>query len=143
MKRIRRVTPVTPVAEPFNSRPPRRSNSSSTDIPGAKGGTTMRKTSWAVLVMAAFLAVPAANAGTVNERERNQRERIRQGVSSGELTHREAARLRGEQAGVRAEERRFRSTGGGLNRWERRDLQHDQNRTSRDIHNQKHDGQTR
>jgi hypothetical protein len=103
----------------------------------------MRRTSWAVMVVAGLLAVPAAQAATIDAREQNQRERIRQGVRSGELTHREAARLRGEQAGLRAEERRYRATGGGLNAWERRDLQRDLSRSSRDIYRQKHDGQSR
>jgi hypothetical protein len=103
----------------------------------------MRKTSWAVMVVAGLLAIPAADARTIDGREHRQHERIRQGVRSGELTQREAARLRGEQAGLRAEERRYRATGGGLSGWERRDLQRDLDRSSRDIYRQKHDGQSR
>src|SRR5262245_49793114 len=103
----------------------------------------MRKASWAVMVVAGLLAIPAAQAGTIDGREQHQRERIRQGVRSGELNHREAARLRGEQAGLRAEERRYRATGGGLSGWERRDLRRDLKRSSRAIYRQKHDGQSR
>lgn len=102
-----------------------------------------RKLFWGVLVVAGALAVPAAEAGTINAREHRQRVRIREGVRSGELTAREATRLRAEQAAVRAEERFYRRTGGGLSPWERRDLQRDLNRTSRDIRWQKHDGQAR
>jgi len=102
----------------------------------------MRKTSWAVLVVAGLLALPTAEAA-VDGREHRQRERIRDGVQSGELTRHEAARLRREQAGIRAEERRYRRSGDGLSRRERRDLQRDLNRSSRDIRRQKHDGQDR
>ena len=96
-----------------------------------------------MMVMAGLLAVPFAQADSVNRREHRQGERIQQGLRSDELTRREAARLRAEQAGVRAEERRYRRTGTGLSPWERRDLQRDLNRTSRDLYRQKHDGQSR
>jgi hypothetical protein len=96
-----------------------------------------------MLIVAGFLAVPAVEAAPVNQRQTRQRERIRQGVRSGELTRRETVRLRAEQRGLRAEERLYRRTGSGLTRWERRDLQRDLNRTSHDIYRQKHDGQDR
>ena len=103
----------------------------------------MRKTSWAMLVMAGLLALPAAEAATIDGREQKQRERIREGVRSDELTRREAGRLRREQSRIRREERRYRASGDGLSRRERRDLQRDLNRSSRDIRRQKHDGQDR
>jgi hypothetical protein len=102
----------------------------------------MRSKSWAVLVVAGFLAVPGAEAG-VNAREHRQSVRIHEGVQSGELTSREARWLRGEQVALRAEERLYRRTGDGLSAWERRDLQRDLNRSSRHIHRQKNDGQSR
>jgi hypothetical protein len=89
-----------------------------------------------------------ANAG-VEAREHRQRLRIREGVQSGELTltltltRPEAARLRAQQTALRAEERRHRSTGGGLSPWERLDLQRDLNRTSRRIHRRESDDQRR
>lgn len=101
-----------------------------------------------VLAMAAALAcvTGAAVAGTadpgVNARQANQHERIEQGIQSGELTKREAARLKTEQRGIRAEERAFKSDG-KLTRNERRQLQRDLNRSSRDIYRQKHDAQVR
>ena len=103
----------------------------------------MRNSVWAVVTVMGLLAAPAAHAATINGREHRQRQRIQEGVTTGEVTHREAARLRGEQAGVKAEERLYRRTGGGLSGWERRDLRRDHNRASRDIYRQKHDGQTR
>jgi hypothetical protein len=102
----------------------------------------MRRTSGAILMVLSLLAIPAAHAG-VDVREHRQRARIREGVRSGELTGREAARLRAEQTALRAEERSYRSTGGGLSPWERRDLRRDLNRGSRHIHRQNHDGQSR
>jgi hypothetical protein len=88
------------------------------------------------------VAVPATEA-SVNGRQVRQHQRIREGVRSGELTRREASRLRLEQKAVRREERRYRATGGALSSQERRDLRRDQNRASRDIYRQKHDGQKR
>jgi hypothetical protein len=75
--------------------------------------------------------------------EHRQIERIARGVRSGELTRRETARLLAEQAYIRAEEYRFRHTGGGLSPRERLRLQRDLNRASRHIYRQTHDGQTR
>ena len=103
----------------------------------------MRKMSWAMLMVAGLLAIPAAEASSVDGREHEQRERIREGVRSGELTRHEAARLRREQTRVRREERRYRASGDGLSRRERRDLQRDLDRSSRNIRRQKHDGQDR
>jgi hypothetical protein len=102
----------------------------------------MRTTSGTILMLLSLMAVPAAHAG-IDVREQRQRARIHEGLRSGELSGREAARLRAEQAALRAEERRYRTTGGGLSAWERRDLQRDLNRSSRRIHRQKHDGQGR
>ena len=103
----------------------------------------MRKMSWAMLMLAGLLALPVAEAGSVDGREHRQRERIREGVRSGELTRHEAARLRREQTRVRREERRYRASGDSLSRRERRDLQRDLDRSSRHIRRQKHDGQDR
>ena len=104
----------------------------------------MRTVVIAILMVAtvATLAV-GADAGSINRREHRQIERIAQGVQSGALTARETARLLAEQARIRAEEYRYRHSGDGLNRWERRDLQVDLNRASRDIYHQKHDAQHR
>ena len=104
-------------------------------------GTMTRTT--AILLLAGAFGGSAAQAGTINRRQHHQRARVAQGIRSGELTHREAQRLRAEQAGLRAEERLYRRTGDGLSGWERRDLHRDLNRTSRDVYRQKHDRQDR
>ncbi len=88
----------------------------------------------------------AASAGTrtprVNARERHQQARIHQGVQSGELTYREAARLEAEQGAIRAQERYYRSDG-YVSPAERARLNRELTRTNNRIYRQKHDGQDR
>lgn len=95
-------------------------------------------------LLAGLLLTGAASAGTpnVDARQANQRARINQGVASGELTPREAARLRTEQAHIRRDERAAKSDG-VVTRRERARLQHELNHSSTDIARQKHDGQDR
>jgi len=78
----------------------------------------------------------------VNARQQNQRQRIQQGVRSGELTRRETRTLAEQQRDVRQLERAYKSDG-ELTRAERVDLHHEQNQASRQIYNQKHDAQDR
>ena len=108
----------------------------------------MKKFFAAMLTLAGVLAVvSASHADTrrpldpgVNQRQHNQRERIQQGVKSGELTRRETGRLAHEQRDVRQLEREYKSDG-TLSADERRDLHQEQNEASRHIYNQKHDEQ--
>src|SRR5256885_1500448 len=78
----------------------------------------------------------------VNARQHNQQERIAEGVKSGQLTGREAVRLQREERAVRVEERAYKADG-KLTPAERKDLNQDLNKVSRDIYKQKHDAQTR
>jgi hypothetical protein len=80
---------------------------------------------------------------SINERQQNQRERIRQGVQSGELTPVEAARLRRQEAQIRLNEARARQSGGEFTPQERVRIQRQLNRESRRIYRQKHDAQDR
>ena len=100
---------------------------------------------WFTMVALVAAIIPAAGLaqGSVNERERNQRERIRQGVKSGELTRVEAARLRRQEAQIRLNEARARRSGGEFTPQERARIQRQLNRESRRIYRQKHDGQVR
>ena len=96
--------------------------------------------------MAARLAVIIPTAGFaqgINERQQNQRQRIRQGVRSGELTGVEAARLRRRQAQIQLNEARARRSGGEFTPRERARIQRQLNRSSRGIYRQKHDAQDR
>jgi len=77
----------------------------------------------------------------VNARQRQQQERIGQGLKSGQLTGAEATRLEREERAVRVEERAYKADG-KLTPGERKDLHQDLNKVSRDIYNQKHDAQT-
>jgi uncharacterized membrane protein YebE (DUF533 family) len=78
----------------------------------------------------------------VNAPQQNQRERIGQGVRSGELTRDEAKTLGSQQKAIRAEERSYKSDG-VVTRDERKDLHQDLNQASRDIYSQKHDDEKR
>ena len=77
----------------------------------------------------------------INHRQENQQDRIGQGVTSGELTAREAARLERGEVRINREEKRFRKSGDGLTLKERAKLERDLNKESQHIHNQKHDNQ--
>jgi hypothetical protein len=100
------------------------------------------KTLMTVLGLAAVVGVGSAEAG-VNTREARQRARIAHGVRTGELTAREAARLRAEQADIRREEARYRRDDGRLDVWERAELRREQAAADRHIFGQAHDAQDR
>jgi hypothetical protein len=74
----------------------------------------------------------------INARERRQHARIKDGKEDGQLTKAELDKLRADEAAIRAEEKVYRKSGGGLNKRERKDLQKDLNKTSREIHRAKH-----
>jgi uncharacterized protein (DUF3084 family) len=78
----------------------------------------------------------------VDRREHRQKERIRQGLKSGELNREEVKGLMGEQREIRAKEREMKSDG-TFTREERKELHQDLNEASQNIHEQKHDEQTR
>ena len=96
----------------------------------------------AALLFAAGAATAQTRTPVVGARQQNQRARIRQGVATGELTPREAARMRGREAGLTAERRAVRADG-VVTPAERQDLRRTENRDSRAIYRQKHDGQVR
>ncbi|MBX9951709.1 MAG: hypothetical protein K2Y39_21240 [Candidatus Obscuribacterales bacterium] len=79
----------------------------------------------------------------VNGRQTRQHTRINNGIGNGSLTGREAHRLNTQQRALNRQERYYRSTGNGLNSWERNRLQREQNQLSNNIYHQKHDGQDR
>ncbi len=76
------------------------------------------------------------------QRNINQERRIQQGMASGALTHREAARLEAGQARVGRLEARA-GADGHVGPREHRTIQHTQNHESRKIFRNKHDGQRR
>jgi len=84
-----------------------------------------------------------AQTNEVNQRERNQQERIGQGVESGSLTAGETAHLEKQETGINKEVRQDRKANGGtLTAQERRQVNRQQNRESRRIYKDKHNGKT-
>jgi hypothetical protein len=80
----------------------------------------------------------------VGQRQRNQQQRIGEGIENGSLNAREASRLERREAGVNKEVAAMRQANGGtLTKGERRLVNHQQNKNSRAIYRQKHDGQHR
>jgi hypothetical protein len=79
----------------------------------------------------------------VNAREHRQVQRIKDGREDNELTRRELDKLKADEASIRAEERVYRKSGEGLSKWERKDLQKDLNKTSREIYRAKHNNRER
>lgn len=94
-----------------------------------------------VVAQSAQAADPTATPG-IDKRQANQEKRIQQGVDSGSLNKREAARLeRGEQRIERMEEKA--KADGKVTPQERERLQRAENKQSRRIHREKHDAQHR
>lgn len=82
---------------------------------------------------------PAATPN-LDKREAKQQARIDQGVASGQLTPREAARLQKREANLAAHEQAAKADG-VVTRAERRRLQREADRNSAAIRKQKHDAQ--
>ncbi|RYE90216.1 MAG: hypothetical protein EOO37_03470 [Cytophagaceae bacterium] len=96
----------------------------------------------AVVLLIATATLAQAQTPVINARQQNQRARIRQGVATGELNRREAARMRGREAGITTEKRAARADG-VVTPGERQDIRRTENSASRAIYRQKHDGQVR
>jgi len=85
---------------------------------------------------------PANQTPVVDKREQVQKQRIKQGVKSGELTKKETRRLAAEQKKIKHDEAKAKADGKVTPR-ERRKLKREENRASKDIYRQKHDAQKR
>lgn len=85
-------------------------------------------------------AAPPTSSAAVDRRQSEQDARIRQGISSGQIDAREAARLEQQQANIQAAEARARADG-KLSGAERERLNRMQQRANADIQHQKHDPQ--
>jgi hypothetical protein len=105
----------------------------------------MNKSLIAVIVAATF-AVPGiafAQTGStprIDQRQENQEKRIEQGIKSGELTKKEAARLEKGQAHVQKMENKAMADG-KMTKKEKAHIEHAQNKQSKKIHREKHDQQ--
>jgi len=94
----------------------------------------------AAAVSLGFCTAAFAQAGTV-QRDVNQQQRIEQGLQSGQLNTREAARLENEESRVERDQSRAMKDG-KLTAQEKARLSREQNQVSRDIYREKHDAQT-
>lgn len=79
----------------------------------------------------------------IGKRQRAQQQRIGEGIENGSLNAREAGRLEGQEARLNKEIRHDRRDGGGMTNAERAKINKQQNRESKRIYQQKHDGQKR
>jgi len=80
---------------------------------------------------------------TVNQRLENQHDRIQAGTKDDQLTKGERTHLRADDAAVRAQEKVYRRANGGkLTRNEKRQLNRELNRSSRQIRRARHNDKT-
>jgi hypothetical protein len=84
---------------------------------------------------------PGTKTPVINDRQKNQRARIRQGVKSGELTKGEARKLRSEEKTIQAEKKIAKSDG-KVTAAERQQIRKDQNKSSKEIYRMKHNKRT-
>lgn len=103
----------------------------------------MKRTLTIVAVAMGILSATPAFAARADDRQVAQERRIEEGVASGELNRREAARLERKHHRLQHEIRRDRRDDGRLDRCERRRIERQQDRLSRQIDRQKHDRQER
>jgi hypothetical protein len=96
----------------------------------------------ALFVLGFTMASNAQNTPVVDNREGNQKERIKDGVKSGELTKPEAKKLVKQQHHIKKAEAKAKSDG-EVTAAERAKLDRKQDRASRNIAKQKHDKQDR
>jgi uncharacterized membrane protein YebE (DUF533 family) len=80
------------------------------------------------------------NTPKIDAREQRQDARIDQGVASGQLTTKEAARLDARETRIQQMEASAKADG-KVTKAERSQIRHAQNNTSKAIYRQKHDGQ--
>lgn len=101
------------------------------------------KISIAALVIAALPALAFAQATPgIDKRQAEQQRRIDQGVKSGELTRREAARLEKGQAKVQRMEDKAKADG-VVTAKERKQITREQDKQSKRIAREKHDRERR
>jgi hypothetical protein len=96
----------------------------------------------ALFLLLGIAGVQAQSTPVVDQRQENQKERIKGGVKSGELTRAETKKLAKDQRELRRMERRAKADG-DVTAKERARLQHKENKNSRAIKRQKNDAQAR
>jgi hypothetical protein len=94
----------------------------------------------AMLLVTSGIAYAEADTPGIDQRQANQERRIDQGISSGQLTERESARLDKQQNHIDTMENKAKADG-VMTKKERARIQAAQDRASRNIARQKHDVQ--
>ena len=104
----------------------------------------MKSTTIAAALLAAAMALPALAQTTstprIDQRQANQQQRIDQGVQSGALTEKEAARMEKGQERVQNMENKA-AADGKVTAKEKARIEHAQDVQSKRIYRQKHDRQ--
>jgi len=86
-------------------------------------------------------ALPAQTSQEINQRKENQQDRIAQGVKSGQLTPGETSHLESQESAINHEERNMRAQDNGhLTKADKSLINKQQNRESRRIYRDKHNG---
>ena len=101
-------------------------------------------TATAFILAAAFSqgAYADSNSPNINYKQKNQKQRIVQGVKSGELTFRETARLAKQQVNIQRKKKQFKSDGTFTKR-ERLKIHKRQYKASKNIYRKKHNARKR
>ncbi len=95
----------------------------------------------ALLALSTPLVASAQATPAIDQRQANQSQRIAEGQASGELTKREAARLKAGQARIANKEARA-NADGTVTAKERAAIKRAQNKQSHQIARQKHDAKS-
>ena len=94
-------------------------------------------------VLSAKITAQRSDWRSVNQRQAELDRRIDVGVRNGSLTNAEAGRLRAEFRGIANLEGQYRRSGGGLNQWERNDLDRRMTALAAKIRTERSDRQSR
>lgn len=89
-------------------------------------------------VSTSAFAAPRPHPAPIDARQHRQAVRVAQGVERREISPAERRAIATQEAAIRAEERRYRRSGGGLTPAERRDLERDLDRAGRHIFHATH-----
>jgi len=98
----------------------------------------MKRFTFMTMIVTGLVAT-GLSAQEIKDRKENQQDRIAQGVKSGQLTAGETAKLETKEAGLNKEIRHERKqNGGNLTNKEKKQINRQQNRLSKQIYNDKH-----
>jgi hypothetical protein len=96
-----------------------------------------------IMVFIAIMGLATFNASAQKRNLKDENQRIRQGVRSGELTALEAAKLQAEKKALKRQAARYKENDGVVSARERAELRKKNRRLSKNIRRQKHDQQKR